>query len=90
MKKLDFSLFGRVALVTGASRGIGYHLALELAERGAHIIALARTMSGLTELDNQIQKKVLAQHSFQSTYIIWKTLMLLLLQLLRIGKNLIL
>ncbi|UNE54840.1 SDR family NAD(P)-dependent oxidoreductase [Bartonella machadoae] len=56
MTKLDFSLFGRVALVTGASRGIGYHLALELAKRGAHIIALARTMSGLTELDNKIRE----------------------------------
>ncbi|GAA4659715.1 SDR family NAD(P)-dependent oxidoreductase [Bartonella pachyuromydis] len=57
MKKFDFSLVGRVALVTGASKGIGYHLSLELATRGAHIIALARTVSGLTELDNQIQKK---------------------------------
>ncbi|UTO29352.1 SDR family NAD(P)-dependent oxidoreductase [Bartonella harrusi] len=57
MTKLDFSLFGRVALVTGASRGIGYHLALELAARGAHIIALARTTSGLTELDNKIREK---------------------------------
>ncbi len=57
MTKFDFSLVGCVALVTGASKGIGYHLALELAARGAHIIALARTVSGLTELDNQIQKK---------------------------------
>ncbi|MBX4336053.1 SDR family NAD(P)-dependent oxidoreductase [Bartonella raoultii] len=57
MKKLDFSLDGRIALVTGASRGIGYSLALEMAKRGAHIIALARTVSGLTELDDQIRKK---------------------------------
>ncbi|WP_208433996.1 SDR family NAD(P)-dependent oxidoreductase [Bartonella taylorii] len=57
MIKFDFSLSGRVALVTGASRGIGYHLALELATRGAHIIALARTVSGLTELDNKIREK---------------------------------
>ncbi|WP_455466581.1 SDR family NAD(P)-dependent oxidoreductase [Bartonella sp. B39] len=57
MTKFDFSLHGRVALVTGASRGIGYHLALALAARGAHIIALARTISGLTELDNQIREK---------------------------------
>ncbi|WP_442895296.1 SDR family NAD(P)-dependent oxidoreductase [Bartonella sp. CB175] len=51
----DFSLHNRVALVTGASRGIGYYLALELAARGAHVIALARTVSALTELNNQIQ-----------------------------------
>ncbi|WP_429136330.1 SDR family NAD(P)-dependent oxidoreductase [Bartonella heixiaziensis] len=57
MTKFDFNLFGRVALVTGASRGIGYHLALELAARGAHIIALARTMSGLIELEKKIQEK---------------------------------
>ncbi|WP_455474510.1 SDR family NAD(P)-dependent oxidoreductase [Bartonella sp. B30(2025)] len=57
MTKFDFSLHGRVALVTGASRGIGYHLALELAARGAHIIAVARTISGLTELESQIRKK---------------------------------
>ncbi|WP_455482634.1 SDR family NAD(P)-dependent oxidoreductase [Bartonella sp. B35(2025)] len=57
MQKFDFNLSGRVALITGASRGIGYHLALELAARGSHIIAIARTISGLTELDNQIRKK---------------------------------
>ncbi|WP_102830178.1 SDR family NAD(P)-dependent oxidoreductase [Bartonella bovis] len=57
MKKSDFNLSGRVALVTGASRGIGYHLALELAARGAHIIALARTINDLTMLDTQIQEK---------------------------------
>ncbi|WP_183193778.1 SDR family NAD(P)-dependent oxidoreductase [Bartonella fuyuanensis] len=57
MTKFDFSLHGHVALVTGASRGIGYYLALELATRGADIIALARTVSGLTELDNQIREK---------------------------------
>ncbi|WP_208435306.1 SDR family NAD(P)-dependent oxidoreductase [Bartonella phoceensis] len=56
MAKIDFSLSGRVALVTGASRGIGYHLALELATRGAHIIALARTVRGLTMLDNKIRE----------------------------------
>lgn len=52
----SFDLNGRVALVTGASRGIGYHLALELAKRGAHIIALARTIGGLEELDDEIVK----------------------------------
>ena len=44
-----------MALVTGASRGIGYHAALALAREGAHIIALARTIGGLEELDDAIR-----------------------------------
>lgn len=47
-------LKGRIALVTGASRGIGYFTALELAKAGAHIIAVARTVGGLEELDDAI------------------------------------
>ncbi|MCB1382924.1 MAG: SDR family NAD(P)-dependent oxidoreductase [Notoacmeibacter sp.] len=49
---LDLS--GRIALVTGASRGIGYHLARHLAGAGAHVIAVARTQGGLEELDDAI------------------------------------
>ncbi len=44
-----------IALVTGASRGLGYATAVELAKRGAHVIALARTVGGLEELDDAIQ-----------------------------------
>ena len=50
---LDLS--GRVAVVTGASRGIGYFLAKELAAAGAHVIAVARTVGGLEELDDEIR-----------------------------------
>jgi len=49
-------LAGRIALVTGASRGIGRAVALELAREGAHVIAVARTEGGLTELDDEIRK----------------------------------
>lgn len=45
----------KVILVTGASRGIGYATALEAARRGAHVIAVARTVGGLEELDDAIQ-----------------------------------
>ncbi len=50
---LDLS--GRVAVVTGASRGIGYHIARQLAAAGAHVVAVARTVGGLEELDDEIK-----------------------------------
>src|SRR3979411_2587075 len=49
-------LASRIALVTGASRGIGYATARALAKAGAHVIAVARTQGGLEELDAEIRK----------------------------------
>lgn len=46
----------KTIVVTGASRGIGYHTALELAKRGAHVVAIARTIGALEELDDEIKK----------------------------------
>src|SRR5215218_860301 len=50
------SLASRIALVTGASRGIGYATARALAKAGAHVVAVARTQAGLEELDDEIRK----------------------------------
>ena len=51
----DQPLAGKIALVTGASRGIGRASALALAKAGAHLVAVARTQGGLTELDDGIR-----------------------------------
>lgn len=48
-------LASRIALVTGASRGIGHATALALARAGAHVVAVARTVGGLEELDDAIR-----------------------------------
>ena len=52
---MPLPLENRVALVTGASRGIGRAVALELAKRGAHVIALARTQGALEEIDDELR-----------------------------------
>jgi len=51
-------LEGRVALVTGATRGIGRAIALGLAKAGAHVIATGRTQGALEELDDEIRQAV--------------------------------
>jgi NAD(P)-dependent dehydrogenase (short-subunit alcohol dehydrogenase family) len=45
----------RIALVTGASRGIGRAAAVALAKSGVHVVALARTQGALEELDDEIR-----------------------------------
>jgi len=49
------SLTGSVALVTGASRGIGAAVAVRLAQLGAHVVITARTQGGLEETDDAIR-----------------------------------
>src|SRR5258706_12018192 len=53
---MSLPLASRIALVTGASRGIGYATARALAKAGAHVVAVARTQGGLEELDDESRK----------------------------------
>ncbi len=55
MTEFNGPLKGRIALVTGASRGIGCAVAKRFAAEGAHIIAVARTQGGLEALDDHIR-----------------------------------
>lgn len=48
-------LEGRIALITGASRGIGAAVAKRYAQEGAHVVLVARTTGGLEEVDDEIQ-----------------------------------
>lgn len=51
----DKKLAGKVAVVTGASRGIGASVAVELARNGAHVVLIARTIGGLEAVDDKIK-----------------------------------
>ena len=54
MKTINFSLDGKVALVTGASRGIGEAIALTLAEYGAKIVLVSRKLDALSKVADEI------------------------------------
>lgn len=57
MEKIDFRLDGKIALVTGASRGIGEAIAVTLADYGAHCILVSRKEEGLKKVSETIAQR---------------------------------
>ena len=60
----EFDLSGKVAIVTGAGRGMGYHIALALARYGADLVVCSRTLSELEKVAAEIEplgRRVLIQ-----------------------------
>lgn len=53
--KNAFSLIGKIALITGASRGIGEEIAMTLSENGAHCILVSRKIEGLEAVVKNIE-----------------------------------
>ncbi|MGD9210749.1 MAG: SDR family NAD(P)-dependent oxidoreductase, partial [Desulfobacteraceae bacterium] len=51
---VDFNLEGKIALITGASRGIGAALATTIAQHGAHCILVSRNQNALEEMVSKI------------------------------------
>jgi 2-deoxy-D-gluconate 3-dehydrogenase len=57
---IDFELEGRVAIVTGAGRGLGHAASLALVEQGARVLAVARSLDELRKLESLAPERVRA------------------------------
>ena len=55
---MDFQLADKVAIVTGASRGLGYQMALALAGQGVKVLAVARSIDDLKDLQSRDPERI--------------------------------